>query len=219
VNEQFRIFEKFKIIIKRPRIQSSIQDYQRTLLNSVTEDLKSLKEKFNAGYEKSSAARLCAIRGIPPLSGELIWNNQFEEQANLYKYKIANVLGDSWENTEEGKNLKNLIQSFNNISANSKERIEAWTKNNYNNKKMGNANDIEKIIYLDGNYGNYKLKVNFNDSLIEFKEIRLMKKIQENKRMIHPNSIKSKDYYPYALAIQDAFRTFNNCCQKNKKRT
>ena len=216
VNEQFRIFEKFKIIIKRPRIQSSIQDYQRTLLNSVTEDLKSLKEKFNAGYEKSSAARLCAIRGIPPLSGELIWNNQFEEQANLYKYKIANVLGDSWENTEEGKNLKNLIQSFNNISANSKERIEAWTKNNYNNKKMGNANDIEKIIYLDGNYGNYKLKVNFNDSLIEFKEIRLMKKIQENKRMIHPNSIKSKDYYPYALAIQDAFRTFNNCCQKIK---
>ena len=27
----------------------------------------------------------------------------------------------------------------------------------------------------------------------------------------HP---KSKEYYPYALAIQDAFRTFNNCCKK-----
>ena len=217
VNEQFRIFEKFKIIIKRPRIQSSIQDYQRTLLRGVTEDLNNLKNKFEAGYEKSSAARLCSIRGIPPISGELIWNKQFEEQANSYKAKIANVLGDSWGNMEEGKNLKNIIESFSKISIKNKEIIDTWTKNHLISKKNNNISDTENIMYLDGNYGNYKLKVNFNDSLIEFKEIRLIKTIQGNQRVYHSANIKTKDYYPYALAIQDAFRTFNNCCQKIQK--
>ena len=217
INEQFRIFERFKIIIKRPRIQSSIQDYQRTLIHNVSEDLNNLKEKYNSGYENSSAAKLCSIRGIPPITGEIIWNNQFEKQANSYKNKIANVLGDSWESTEEGKKLKTLIQSFGEISNQTKEKIDTWEKNNYGaTKKASSMNEIEKIIYIDGNYGNYKLKVNFDDSLIEFKECRLMKKIKEIKTMVQKSCANSKEYYPFALAIQDAFRTFNNCCEKIK---
>ena len=217
INEQFRIFERFKIIIKRPRIQSSIQDYQRTLIHNVSEDLNKLKEKYNSGYENSSAAKLCSIRGIPPITGEIIWNNQFEKQANSYKNKIANVLGDFWESTEEGKKLKTLIQSFGEISTQTKEKIDTWEKNNYGaTKKASSMNEIEKIIYIDGNYGNYKLKVNFDDSLIEFKECRLMKKIKEIKTMVQKSCANSKEYYPFALAIQDAFRTFNNCCEKIK---
>ena len=217
INEQFRIFERFKIIIKRPRIQSSIQDYQRTLIHNVSEDLNNLKEKYNSGYENSSAAKLCSIRGIPPITGEIIWNNQFEKQANSYKNKIANVLGDFWESTEEGKKLKTLIQSFGEISTQTKEKIDTWEKNNYGaTKKASSMNEIEKIIYIDGNYGNYKLKVNFDDSLIEFKECRLMKKIKEIKTMVQKSCANSKEYYPFALAIQDAFRTFNNCCEKIK---
>ena len=214
MNEKFRIFEKFKIIIKRPRIQTSIQDYQRVLIQSVTNDLNNLKEKYNAGYENSSAARLCSIRGIAPIAGEIIWNNQFQEQANLYRFKIANVLGDAWESTEEGKKLKNLIQSLSDIGTNNKKTVELWEKNHYGAKKS--TNDIEKVIYIDGSYGNYKLKVNFNESLIEFKECRLIKKLYDIKNMIVSNIAKNKVFYPYALAIQDAFRTFNNCCQKIK---
>ena len=215
--EKFRIFEKFKIIIKRPRIQASIQDYQRALIRNVSEDLNILKEKFNSGYENSSAAKLCSIRGIPPISGEIIWNNQFLAQAESYKNKIASVLGDTWESTEEGKKLKTLIQSFSTITALKNEKIDTWEKNNYNaNKKGTNVNDIEKIIYIDGNYGNYKLKVNFNNSLIDFKECRLMKRMKDIKNMVQKNFAACKDYYPFALAIQDAFRTFNNCCQKIK---
>ena len=215
--EKFRIFEKFKIIIKRPRIQASIQDYQRALIRNVSEDLNILKEKFNSGYENSSAAKLCSIRGIPPISGEIIWNNQFLAQAESYKNKIGSVLGDTWESTEEGKKLKTLIQSFSTITALKNEKIDTWEKNNFNaNKKGTNVNDIEKIIYIDGNYGNYKLKVNFNNSLIDFKECRLMKRMKDIKNMVQKNFAACKDYYPFALAIQDAFRTFNNCCQKIK---
>ena len=76
VIEQFRIFEKFKIIIKRPRIQSSIQEYQKSLLHSIIKDLNELKIKYKDGYLKSSASKLCKIRGIPLVSGEIIWLNQ-----------------------------------------------------------------------------------------------------------------------------------------------
>ena len=217
INDKFRIFEKFKIIIKRTRIQASIQDYQRSLIRNVSEDLNILKEKYNSGYQNSSAAKLCSIRGIPPIAGELIWNNQFLAKAEEYKKKIANVLGDTWESSEEGEKLKTLIQSFSTIEAEKNNKITNWEKDNFTQNKKGmNINDIEKIIYIDGNSGNYELKVNFNDSLIDFKECRLMKKMKEIKTLVQKNFISGKNYYPFALAIQDAFRTFNNCCQKIK---
>ena len=218
-NEQYRIFEKFKMIIRRPRIQSSIQEYQRSLIHNITKDLNDLKAKFNAGYQKSSAAKLCQIRGIPLISGEIIWMNQFEEKANLYRGKISNVLGDTWDQTEEGKKVKELIDSFQNISKDSEKKIEFWNKGALDSKKTGGSkfNESENILYIEGNYGSYKLKVNFNDSLSEFKECRLLKNIKSNlSRTIINNSIKNKVNYPFALAIQDAFRTFNSSCQKIK---
>ena len=220
VNEQYRIFEKFKIIIKRPRIQSSIQEYQRTLLHSIIKDLNELKTKYKNGYLKSSAAQLCKIRGIPLISGEIIWMNQFEDKANSYRIKVSNVLGEAWDQTEEGKKVKDLIESFKDISKDSEKKIENWTKGAFDaTKKSGPIKyaDNESILYIDGNFGNYKLKVNFNDSLSEFKECRLLKNIKSNmSKSIITNAIKNKVNYPFALAIQDAFRTFNSCCQKIK---
>ena len=86
-------------------------------------------------------------------------------------------------------------------------------------KKSGTLKigENENIIYIDGSYGNYKLKVNFNESLAEFKEYHLLKNIKTNiSKNLIGNSMKNKANYPLALAIQDAFRTFNNSCLKIK---
>jgi len=217
-NEQYRIFEKFKLVIKRPRIQSSIQEYQRSLINNIIKDLTDLKDKYDAGYQKSSAAKLCKIRGIPLISGEIIWMNQFEEKANSYKIKITNLLGESWEDTEEGKKVKELIENFKKISSETDKKIKAWGQEGIDAKRSNKKfNENENILYIEGNYGNYKLKVNINDSLSEFKECRLIKNIRNNiSKTIINNSNKNKVNYPFALAIQDAFRTFNSSCQKIK---
>ena len=217
-NEQYRIFEKFKLVIKRPRIQSSIQEYQRSLVNNIIKDLTELKDKYNAGYLKSSAAKLCKIRGIPLISGEIIWMNQFEEKANSYRTKITNLLGESWEDTEEGKKVKELIENFKKISSETDKKIKAWGQEGIDAKRSNKKfNENENILYVEGNYGNYKLKVNINDSLSEFKECRLIKNIRNNiSKTIINNSNKNKVNYPFALAIQDAFRTFNSSCQKIK---
>ena len=217
-NEQYRIFEKFKIVIRRPRIQSTIQEYQRSLVNNIIKDLTDLKAKYEAGYQKSSAAKLCKIRGIPLISGEIIWMNQFEEKANSYKMKISNILGENWDQTEEGKKVKELIESFKNISKASEDIINKWSKEGLETKKTSSkAFESENILYIEGNYGNYKLKVNFNDSLADFKECRLLKNIKNNiSKSVINNSSKNRANYPFALAIQDAFRTFNSSCQKIK---
>jgi len=180
-NEQYRIFEKFKLVIKRPRIQSSIQEYQRSLINNIIKDLTDLKDKYDAGYQKSSAAKLCKIRGIPLISGEIIWMNQFEEKANSYRTKITNLLGESWEETEEGKKVKELIENFKKISSETDKKIKAWGQEGIDAKRSNKKfNENENILYIEGNYGNYKLKVNINDSLSEFKECRLIKNIINN---------------------------------------
>ena len=217
-NEQYRIFEKFKIIIKRPRIQSSIQEYQRSLINSIIKDLNDLKNKYEQGYQKSSAAKLCQIRGIPFISGEIIWMNQIQDKANLYREKVKNILGESLEQTDEGKKVKELIESFKNISKDSDKIIENFRMDAMDSKKTGTnkISENENVIYIEGNYGNYKLKVNFNDSLAEFKEVRLLKIIKPGVKNFFNNSGNNKVNYPFALAIQDAFRTFNSSCQKIK---
>ena len=217
-NEQYRIFEKFKLVIKRPRIQSSIQEYQRSLINNIIKDLTDLKDKYDAGYQKSSAAKLCKIRGIPLISGEIIWMNQFEEKANSYRTKITNLLGESWEDTEEGKKVKELIENFKKISSETDKKIKAWGQEGIDAKRSNKKLiENENILYIEGNYGNYKLKVNINDSLSEFKECRLIKNIRNNiSKTVINNSNKNKVNYPFALAIQDAFRTFNSSCQKIK---
>ena len=218
-NEQYRIFEKFKIIIRRPRIQSNIQEYQRSLINSIIKDLNDLKNKYEQGYAKSSAAKLCTIRGIPLISGEIIWMNQIQDKANAYREKAKNILGENLDDSEEGKKVKTLIDSFNNISKDSDKIIDAFRMETIDSKKTGGSNKIaenEKVIYIEGNYGNFKLKVNFNESLAEFKEVRLLKNIRPNAKNFFNTSGNNKINYPFALAIQDAFRTFNSSCQKIK---
>ena len=106
-NEQYRIFEKFKIIIRRPRIQSNIQEYQRSLINSIIKDLNDLKNKYEQGYAKSSAAKLCTIRGIPLISGEIIWMNQIQDKANAYREKAKNILGENLDDSDNCYNKRN----------------------------------------------------------------------------------------------------------------
>ena len=218
-NEQYNIFERFKIIIRRPRIQSNIQEYQRSLINSIIKDLNDLKNKYEQGYAKSSASKLCTIRGIPFISGQIIWMNQIQDKANAYREKAVNILGDNLEQSEEGKKVKGLIDSFNNVSKDSDKIIEAFILKTIDSKKTSGSNKIaenENVIYIEGNYGNFKLKVNFNESLAEFKEVRLLKNIKPGAKNFFNTSGNNKINYPFALAIQDVFRTFNSSCQKIK---
>lgn len=57
--------------------------------------------------------------------------------------------------------------------------------------------------------------MNFDESLIDlFKEVRLMQnnKIVGIAQYIVSRSLEHKNNYPFAIALQDAFRTFTSSC-------
>jgi hypothetical protein len=37
------------------------------------------------------------IKGIPEVSGKIIWLKQFPKKANAYKKKVEIILGNDWE--------------------------------------------------------------------------------------------------------------------------
>ena len=215
-NEQFRIFEKFNKLIKRNRVQNAIQEYQTELVNSITHSISELKDKLYGGYAASTATQMSRIKGIPEVSGEIIWMNQFKRKAEMYKKKISIVLGENWEVLNEGKKIKDLIEHIVKKAGTINKLTEEWNREAISFDKNSSGND--KILEIVTKQSGYELRVKFDEKLIDlFKEVRLINGVYLNvSQIVVTRSIEHKGNYPYYIALQDAFRTFNSACQKIK---
>ena len=155
------------------------------------------------------------IKGIPDVSGRLIWLNQFKRKALMYKKKIGIVLGDSWELLNDGKKVKEVIESIIKMSTSISRITDEWVRENLS-VEVGSTN-APKILEIVSKQGGYELKVNFDEKLIDlFKEVRLIHGYTTVNQLIISRAIEHKGNYPFAIALQDAFRTFNNSCDKIK---
>jgi dynein heavy chain 1 len=164
----------------------------------------------------NSASMMSKIKGLPEVSGRIIWLNQFKRKALVYKDKIAIVLGDNWETLAEGKRVKEIIDSIVKTSGQISRITDDWTR-----EVIGlniDSYSTEKIINIVNKQNNYELRVNFDEKLIDlFKEVRLIHGNFGNvSQLIISRSMENKGNYPFAIALQDAFKTFNNSCQKIK---
>jgi len=52
------------------------------------------------------------IKRIPEISGNIIWLKQFEKKAMSLKNKAEVILGENWENLNDGKKIKDLIEQI-----------------------------------------------------------------------------------------------------------
>ena len=156
----------------------------------------------------NSASMMSKIKGLPEVSGRIIWLNQFKRKALIYKDKIAIVLGDNWETLAEGKRVKEIIDSIVKTSAQISRITDEWTR-----EVIGlniDSYSTEKIINIVNKQNNYELRVNFDEKLIDlFKEVRLIHGNFGNvSQLIISRSMENKGNYPFAIALQDAFKTF-----------
>jgi len=55
------------------------------------------------------------IKRIPEISGNIIWLKQFEKKAMSLKNKAEVILGENWENLNDGKKIKDLIEQIKKI--------------------------------------------------------------------------------------------------------
>ena len=218
--ERFKIIDRFNFIIKNERVQTAKQEYKENLINDILKILTNMKEKIKNGYEKSSALNLCRIRGIPKISGKIIWMRQLVDKADEYKMKMKIILGDEWEQTEDRRKINELIKDINDVADNADIIIDEFCidSNDISENNMED-NDDELVLCVEGNPDNLKLNVNFSEKKqTGFIDCRLIQyyssKIPE---IVISKNYKNKTIYSYAINLLEAFRSFNSCCQKIKK--
>ena len=214
--EQYKIFKRFQQLSQKQRIHLGIQEYQTSLVNEIKKNLSDLLDTLLEGYQSNTASQMSKIKGIPEVSGKIIWLKQFEKKAKMYQTKAEVILGENWENVNDGKQIKELIESILKNSSNTNRLVEEFSRDAMS---MDN-NDIsnEKLMDIAKKQNKYELKVNFDEKLIDlFKETRLLtaKGLNVNGIVIN-RSVENKGNYPYAIALQESFRAFQNSCHKIK---
>ena len=76
--DMFRVFARFNPLLARTRVRIAVKAFQVQLIATVAKAVEKLQSKFVLKYESSSAARLSKLRGIPPVSGKILWAKQME---------------------------------------------------------------------------------------------------------------------------------------------
>ena len=90
--------------------------------------MSDLLDTLLEGYNSNTASQMSKIKGIPDVSGKIIWLKQFKKKAEMYRNKAAIILGDNWENVNDGKKIKELIDSILKNSSNTKKLVEDFSR-------------------------------------------------------------------------------------------
>lgn len=104
--DMFRVFARFNPLLTRTRVSAAVKEFQLQLMNTVGEAVQKLQSKFTHKYESSSASSIATIRGIPPVSGKILWAKQMERQVHALMKRMSHVLGREWGQQLEGRQLR-----------------------------------------------------------------------------------------------------------------
>jgi Dynein heavy chain, N-terminal region 1. len=102
----FAVFARFNPLLARASIQNAVKEFQIELISTVAKAIERLQAKFTHKFESSSASRISRVRGIPPVSGKILWAKQIERQVNTLMKRMGDVLGPSWGQHLEGRQLR-----------------------------------------------------------------------------------------------------------------
>ena len=104
--DMFRVFARFNPLLSRTRVSAAVKEFQLQLMNTVGQAVQKLQSKFTHKYESSSASNIATIRGIPPVSGKILWAKQMERQVHTLMKRMSDVLGKEWGQQLEGRQLR-----------------------------------------------------------------------------------------------------------------
>lgn len=98
------MFSDFSKLLTRPKIRSTITQYQSQLLNQVQKDIEKLKTKlFN---QDKLDKTLNKVRDFPDIVNKFVWMNNLSKKLKFYQDKVSTILGANWEQQQDGIELK-----------------------------------------------------------------------------------------------------------------
>ena len=214
-SEQYKIFKRFQQLSQKQRIHLGLQEYQSAFIEEIKNHLSELLDTLKAGYTANTASTMSKIKRIPEISGNIIWLKQFEKKAMSLKNKAEVILGENWENLNDGKKIKDLIEQI------KKNSDPSRLFDKYNKETSSIPDDIgsQRIMDIIKKQHEYELKVNFDEKLIDkFKEYKMIfGKTSSKANYIRDRLISYKSNYVNAMALQESFKAFHNSCNKIEK--
>jgi len=208
-NEMFRVFSKFNALFYRPKIRGAIQQYQTQLIDRVKSDIKGLQEKFKHGYPKSEAYKMSKLRDLPDVAGSIIWARQIEHQLDMYLNRVRDVLGEDWEQDNDGRILKQESDTFRK-KLNAESLYTNWAK-----EMSEHSSEIRGEIFEVGRKGGHLvLQVHYDPATITmFKEVRNFKWLGFRPSTdINMMASQARDIYPSAMSLRETLRTYHQSC-------
>lgn len=104
--DMFAVFARFNPLLTRTRVHNAVKEFQIHLISTVSEAIEKLQSKFTHKYETSPASNIARVRGIPPVSGKILWARQIERQVHALMKRMSDVLGPNWGQHLEGRQLR-----------------------------------------------------------------------------------------------------------------
>ena len=179
--DMFAVFARFNPLLTRARVHNAVKEFQIHLIETVAKAIEKLQSKFTHKYESSSASRISHVRGIPPISGKILWAKQIERQVNALMKRMGNVLGANWGQQLEGRQLRRGgDELLSKLDAKTFFRgwVSDWEREMNNEATSANARLNSYPIMVDKGASNGALfaRVNFDEKYeLLFREIRHLK--------------------------------------------
>eukprot|EP00397_Hematodinium_sp_SG-2012_P000022 GEMP01000022.1.p1 GENE.GEMP01000022.1~~GEMP01000022.1.p1 ORF type:complete len:4594 (-),score=1270.22 GEMP01000022.1:1053-14834(-) len=212
-SQMFRVFSKFNALFFRPKIRGAIQEYQSVLIQTVKEDVTLLQNKFLEKYPSTQAYKIAKIRDFPEVAGSIIWGRQLSRRLEMCLSRVEDVLGRTWEQHAEGHALKQDTDQFK-AKLNTVGRFEQWREEV---KEIKNFDTGVNIFEIRQRGPTYELMVNFDTHVVPlFKEVRNFNAMPPFRvpYSIKVTSDEAKLNYPFAMALQEAARTYMQTCNR-----
>lgn len=210
----FRVFARFNPLLTRTRVRSAVKEFQLQLISTVGQAIERLQAKFIHKYESSPASHMSGLRGIPPVSGKIMWAKQMERQVLALMKRMGDVLGPDWGQQLEGRGLRRSgDELLTKLDAKSFFRtwVTEWERelSSYTNSRL---NSYPIIVVPEGRNNALVAKVNFDEKHENlFREIRHLNWLGYERDVPRTLAIVSEEAlgrYPNAMTIKTALRSY-----------
>jgi dynein heavy chain 1 len=211
--DMFRVCEKYNKLFVRDRIRQAVWEFQSVLLTNIQAEVKSLQQRYRKQYRNIHASKLSHLRGIPPVSGEVIWCRQLLRQLVQNENRLKAVLGEHWHQSPNARELAESMNTFK-IKLDPNKLVKKWE---IEAKSLPNFDDSSPIFAIEtGLNRTLSLSIAFDDNYAQlFKEVRCLVSLGVRIDIsLHLSCIDVKQKYPIATKLKDAVAIFGRTCRE-----
>lgn len=208
--EMFKILSSFNSLFVRRRIQAAVREYQIPLIDSVSRELLSLRERYTREIRGSQYHYLMATRGLSPTSAKVLYVKQLEKRLELYMSRIESALGEEWTSYSEGQKLYNESKKLKSL-LNAQAIVDEWYRS-MNKEKLSISGFIFCICRDKTHQGVLALDVDFDPRLVNImKETRLLHRMG----FLFPNALvnlarDTAKVFPFATSLSQTVKAIAN---------